>query len=365
MKLKSLSVILVSLVGFASPLVAQELSKLDDAMRQKLLQRFPTADLDKDGRLSDSEAMQFAKMKRKRDSGNSDSKMVSGSANPQATYRDVAYGPHDRNKLDFWKAESNEPTPLVVFIHGGGFVSGDKSSSSKEKILGECLENGVSYAAINYRYRTTAPIQDVLRDCARAIQFLRSKSSQWNIDKTRVACFGGSAGAGTSMWLAFHDDLADPNNPDPVLRESTRICCAGSNSGQFSYDIVQWIEVFGEENAERFGDRQKPYEFYGLKSMEELHQPHGEKIRADCDMCGLITKDDAPVFLACSRSGGPINDKGAYLHHPKHSQLIYDCCREVGVEAVADLPGLNIKPPADAPQALNEFLFKHLRVSSR
>jgi hypothetical protein len=167
------------------------------------------------------------------------------------------------------------------------------------------------------------------------------------------------------MWLAFHEDLADPSNPDPVLRESTRICCAGSNSGQFSYDVVQWVDVFGEENAERFGDRQKPYEFYGLKSMDELNQPHGEKIRADCDMCGLITKDDAPVFLACSRSGGPINDKGAYLHHPKHSQLIYDRCREVGVEAVADLPGLSIKPAADAPKALNEFLFKHLKVSSR
>lgn len=37
------------------------------------------------------------------------------------TYKDVAYGPHERNVLDVWLAESATPTPLVVYIHGGGF----------------------------------------------------------------------------------------------------------------------------------------------------------------------------------------------------------------------------------------------------
>ncbi len=227
--------------------------------------------------------------------GSAKESLPSAAAKP--TFADIAYGPHERNKLDFWKADSDTPTPIVVFIHGGGFVSGDKGQASKDKIRTDCLAAKVSYASINYRYRTTAPIQDVLRDCARAVQFLRSKSTEWNIDKSRVGCYGGSAGAGTSMWLAFHDDLADPNNADPILRESTRISCAASNSGQFSYDIVKWVDAFGKENADRFGDLQKPNEFYGLKNMDELTQPVGEKIRADCDMCGLISKDDPPVFL--------------------------------------------------------------------
>jgi acetyl esterase len=359
------STVLLILGCLATDLIAQDISTLDSSARQKLLKRFPEADLDKDGTLSQTEVIKFAKTKRKGESTPSGSDSTADGANPRPTFTDVSYGPDERNKLDLWKAKSDEPTPLVVYIHGGGFVSGDKSMASKDRILAECLANNVSYAAINYRYRTMVPIQDVLRDCARAVQFMRSKSLEWNVDKTRVACFGGSAGAGTSMWLAFHDDLADPNSPDPVLRESTRISCAGSNSGQFSYDIVKWVDAFGEENANRFGDRQKPNEFYGLKSIEELEQPHGVKIRADCDMCGLITKDDAPVFLACSRSGGPINDKGAYLHHPKHSQLVYDRCREVGVVAVADLPGLNIHPASDAPKTLQAFLFKHLKVEPK
>lgn len=289
--------------------------------------------------------------------------LLVGSATAQdaPTAADVSYGAHERNKLDFWKAASEKPTPLVVFIHGGGFVAGDKSKVNK-KLVQECLDAGVSYAAINYRYRTTAPIQDVLRDCARSIQFLRSKSAEWNIDKTRVAAHGGSAGAGTSLWLAFHDDLADPQNADPVLRESSRLTCAGAASSQFSYDILRWSDAFGEETVRRYGDSEAAPSFYGLKTLHELKSPAGQKLRADCDMLGLITKDDVPIFLACRQSGGEITSRGVYLHHPKHSQLIYDRCRELGIPAVADLPGLDIKPPADGPHDLLAFLLVHLKA---
>ena len=56
-------------------------------------------------------------------------------------------------------------------------------------------------------------------DGARAIQFLRHHADKYHLNKNRFACFGGSAGGCMSMWLAFHDDLADPKNPDPVLRK--------------------------------------------------------------------------------------------------------------------------------------------------
>jgi acetyl esterase/lipase len=59
-------------------------------------------------------------------------------------------------------------------------------------------------------------------DCARAIQYARYHAKEFNIDPKRVAATGSSAGGMTSLWLAFHGDLADPKNADPVLRESTR-----------------------------------------------------------------------------------------------------------------------------------------------
>jgi len=116
------------------------------------------------------------------------------------TFTDVKYGPHTRNVLDFWLAKSAKPTPAVAFIHGGGFTAGDKSKIRGDRLVQKCLDAGVSFAAINYRYRTDTPIQDVLRDCARAIQFIRWKAAEWNVDKARVASYGGSAGAGTSLW---------------------------------------------------------------------------------------------------------------------------------------------------------------------
>jgi len=284
-------------------------------------------------------------------------------ANPPApTFIDVSYGPHARNVLDYWLAGSDKPTPVVVFIHGGGFTAGDKSKVRGDKIVQQCLDAGVSFAAINYRYRTDTPIQDVLRDCARAIQFIRSKAAEWNVDKARIASYGGSAGAGTSLWLAFHDDLADPNSSDPVLRESSRLACAGANACQFSYDILEWEKLFGEA-VRRFQGAEDLPGFYGLKTDAELRGPIGQKIRADCDMRGLISKEDPPVFLNTGQKGGDITDRGRLLHHPKHALAIRDRCREVGVPVVANIPTLGIRPGKNEPAGMTEFLFKYLNVT--
>jgi hypothetical protein len=279
--------------------------------------------------------------------------------NPAPTFENVSYGPHERNVLDFWQAKSDKPTPVVVFIHGGGFVAGDKSKARDDRMIRECLDSGASFAAINYRYRTYTPIQDVLRDCARAIQFIRSKSPEWNIDKPRIAAYGGSAGAGTSLWLAFHDDLADPKNADPVLRESSRIVAGGANACQFSYDIMKWKELFGEA-SDRFQKGEDYAGFYGLKSLDELTQPVGQRWRADCDMHGLISKDDAPVYVVTTREAGEVTDRGHLLHHPKHAEAIKKRCDEIGVLAIGNIPALNIKPGDGQPATMTEFLLLQL-----
>ncbi len=285
-----------------------------------------------------------------------------GTAMPAPTWADVTYGPHPRNVLDFWRVPSDQPRPVVVFIHGGGFTAGDKSKVRGDKIIGQCLGAGVSFAAINYRYRTDTPIQEVLRDCARAIQFLRYKAPEWQVDKARIASYGGSAGAGTSLWLAFHDDLADPKSRDPVLRESSRLACAGANACQFSYDLLEWEKLFGEA-TQRFQGGENLPGFYGLKTDAELRGPLGQKIRADCDMRGLISKEDPPVFLHTAQKGGDITDRGHLLHHPKHALAIYDRCRQVGVPVVANLPALGLRPGPEEPPDLAAFLFRHLQVT--
>ena len=89
---------------------------------------------------------------------------------PVPGQKNVPYGPHERNVLDFWPAESKPPTPLVVYIHGGGFRGGSKESLNA-RTLRELLDAGISVAAVNYRLVSHAPLPAAHDDCRRALQF--------------------------------------------------------------------------------------------------------------------------------------------------------------------------------------------------
>jgi acetyl esterase len=119
---------------------------------------------------------------------------------PAPDLANVAYGPHARNVLDLWKARSEAPAPLVVFIHGGGFRGGSKEALTPA-LLDGCLKAGMSVMAINYRLSPEVHFPAHYLDCARAIQLARDRARAWNIDPARVAATGGSAGAGTSLFL--------------------------------------------------------------------------------------------------------------------------------------------------------------------
>lgn len=172
------------------------------------------------------------------------------SPTPKPTAANVPYGTDPRQVLDFWKAPADKPTPLLFYIHGGAWVRYDKSTTYTLRLT-DCLAAGVSLVAINYRYVTAAqaagvkpPVKWPLSDAARALQFVRSKAGAWGLDKSRIGATGGSAGGCSSLWLAFHDDMADPTSADPIARESTRLACAGVIAPQTSLDPRQmraWI----------------------------------------------------------------------------------------------------------------------------
>ena len=170
---------------------------------------------------------------------------------------DVPYGSHPRQVLDFYPAKSDKPTPVVFYIHGGGWQNGDKKTNPKGY-----NDKGISVVAINYRYVKNAvelkiepPVKAPLEDAARALQFVRSKATEWNLDKVRIGATGGSAGACSSLWLAFHDDLANPKSDDPIARESTRLYCAAVNGAQVSLDpkeLREWMPNYSY-GAHAFG----------------------------------------------------------------------------------------------------------------
>ena len=211
------------------------------------------------------------------------------------THADVSYGPHERNVMDVWLAKSEKPTPVFFSIHGGGFRAGNKGVDSG--LLKACLDQGISVVAITYRLsgEAIAPVQ--FHDSARAIQFVRSKAGDWNVDKTRIASSGGSAGAGISLWLAFHDDLGDPKNSDPVLRESTRLKCAIVFNGQTTYDPREIKKLIPEADTFRHSALAQ---LYNVDLSAEFNSFPKQKtdLFEECSPITHFDKDDVPVMLA-------------------------------------------------------------------
>jgi acetyl esterase/lipase len=226
-----------------------------------------------------------------------------GAVNPKATLPNVAYGADPAQVLDFWKAESKEPTPLVFYIHGGGWMGGDKGQVAG---LPEVLAAGVSFVSVEYRSLRQAYLADVrpplawpMHDIARALQFVRSKAAEWHIDKTRICAFGNSAGACSGLWLAFHDDMADPESSDPVARESTRLACVAGVSAQTTLDPLQmkaWIPDI-DYGAQAFGIGVDAA--HGLMPFENFLAQRDRLLPwiQEYSPYELVTSDDPPIYL--------------------------------------------------------------------
>ena len=229
------------------------------------------------------------------------------------THPDVKYGPYARNVMDVWLAKSDKPTPVLVSIHGGGFSQGNKSVDPR--LLDECLKSGISVVAITYRLSDEAKAPAQFLDSARAIQFIRSKAKEWNLDPTRIAATGDSAGAGISLWLGFHDDLADPKNEDPVLRQSTRLTCMAVYNGQTSYDPRFIRDLFPGTDTYKVGALAKLFDV-DPNNLDHLPQEK-YKLFEEVSPINHLTKDDAPALLIYpSTMDMPITSQGIGIHHP-------------------------------------------------
>jgi len=150
-----------------------------------------------------------------------------GAATAADPKRDLKYDTkHERNVLDFWPAlKADTPAPVYVFFHGGGFRNGDKSQVERNQSESIKAFRKAGFAVVSCNYPFLGKDMDyraIAGHCARAVQFIRSKGKEWNIDPKKIVCGGVSAGALISEFLGYHDDLADPKSEDNVARESSR-----------------------------------------------------------------------------------------------------------------------------------------------
>ncbi|MEI7849401.1 MAG: alpha/beta hydrolase, partial [Chloroflexota bacterium] len=118
-------------------------------------------------------------------------------------------------KLDiYWPTEGNGPFPVILVIHGGAFMGGDKRDIQLTPML-EALERGYAVVSMNYRMSGEAIFPALVQDVRAAIRWVRANAGKFLFDPAKIASWGGSAGGYLSLMAGVADGI--PELDDPTL----------------------------------------------------------------------------------------------------------------------------------------------------
>ncbi len=332
---------------------------------ENILERFPDSDTNKDGVLDAEEGRAF--MEKQRERWRDRREPPQRRRRLVATHRDIAYGPEAKHHLDLYLAESDEPTPLVVFFHGGQFITGEESDHGTLDIRG-LLDAGISVASVDYRTAGQMPFPGPFDDAARAVQFLRLQAENYNLDPDRFAGHGEEAGGNLALYLALHDDLAkplprpnssvsleedeDPEFPeeerepwdDPLLETmSTRLTCAVARHPIASFDPRSWkkhkLPMNGHERLMR--------RYLDVNYIEPLDDDEVIALVEQVSPLALVSADDPELLLMSQYPDDDLAENTVWTimaHHPRQSQLIAEAMRAKGNKATVRYRGMRNDP---------------------
>lgn len=140
---------------------------------------------------------------------------------------------HERQKLDIAFFKKGKPRPLLIWIHGGAFMTGDKSEN--HAIWPELMSAGYAVATINYRLSGDARWPAQITDCKAAIRFLRAHAKDYNIAPGRIAVWGSSAG-GHLAALVGTSGSARKLDIGEHLDQSSAVSCAVDMFGPIDFE---------------------------------------------------------------------------------------------------------------------------------
>mgnify|MGYP003575600593 CR=1 FL=1 len=150
----------------------------------------------------------------------------------------IPYLGADRSeKMDAYlpKEKGERPRPVVIWIHGGGWVGGSKSAARELNICQTLAENGYAAFSIDYKLGqksegkeakvTEVPWPQNIHDCKSAVRFVRKESARFGIDPSRIAISGGSAGAHLALVVGLTAEDAKLNEGGLYTDQSNAISC--------------------------------------------------------------------------------------------------------------------------------------------
>jgi acetyl esterase/lipase len=231
----------------------------------------------------------------------------------------------DKHLLDIYlPANAKGKLPLVILIHGGGWLSNDKYADIgyMKKTVAEIVSNGFALASIDYRFSTQAVFPAQIQDCNRAVSFLYDNADKYGFDKKRFAVMGFSAGGHLASLLG----LSKNNNVETFFMP-------GSNK---SFSIKAVVDFYGPAELILFpgsNDEKSPESL--LIGAAPLARPDLAKAASPVT---YVDKNDPPFLI--------IHGEKDELVSTKQSQLLSAWLNVVGVQneliIVKDAPHFGI-----------------------
>jgi len=249
-----------------------------------------------------------------------------------------------KHLLDIYLPENAKgKVPLVIFIHGGGWLSNDKYADMgyMKKTVAEIVSSGYALASIDYRFSTQAVFPAQMLDCNRAISYLYDNADKFGFDKNRFALMGFSAGGhlASMVGLSKNNDVAAFFMPE--------------TSKSFSIKAV--VDFYG------------PAELILFPGSNDEKSPEGLLIGAAPLSRPDLAKAASPVTYV-DRNDPPfliIHGEKDEMVSTKHSQLLSAWLNVVGVQnelvIVKDAPHFGEMFDSDEVRTkVMSFLRKHL-----
>lgn len=272
---------------------------------------------------------------------------------PAPSMADVKYGEHERHVLDFWKAGPGAPTPLVVFIHGGGFRGRRQEQHQRRDPASDAGWRDFGGGAALPTGAGVSPVGGARgRPARNSVPAVEGEGMEHRKDAHRGL---GSAGAQLCMYLGFHDDMAKPGSADHVERESTRLTAIATNGGQTNMDMDWWAaNIPGYRNPHR-----ERSEIYGSASDDQIRA-----VIKEISAFSLISRDDPSIYMTYAMAPGdsaPDDAKKAQnwmVHHVNFGVELKKLMDALDLEAHLKYPGAAAKYPSPA-----EFFLEKLGKS--
>jgi len=151
-----------------------------------------------------------------------------------STITNVAYAStSSAQKMDIYLPEGTGPFPVVVLIHGGAFMMGDKSGEASNAAA--LVANGIAAVSINYRLSSEAQYPAQIQDCKAAVRFLRANATKYNLNPDKIGSWGASAGGNLSSLLGTTSGISE---------------LEGASLGNSSYSskVIASVDWFGPIN---------------------------------------------------------------------------------------------------------------------